>query len=149
MDIIHHKVVDARLLDTVARAALGNATCGVSTGADSRIHLLAANPPEQQRASDVLNCFGALRLTASATRLKVGDADPVIRCRDERIAADEQLGYLVLRAGEELMRGALAIKNGACTFTLSQPEASRHIVLMYRLRGNFASGAVEVNVEPS
>ena len=149
MDIIHHKLLDARLLDTVARAALGNATCGVSTGVDSRIHLLAANLPEQQRASDVLNSFGTLRLTASATRLKLGDADPVIRCRDELSAADEQLGYLVLRAGEELMRGALAIKNGACSLTLSEPDVSRYTVLMYRLRGNYASGALEIVVEPS
>lgn len=147
MDIINHQVFDARLLDAVARAALGNATCGVSTGAVSRIHLLAKNLPEQQRASDVLNSFGLLRVTASAAKLTVGEADPIIACHDERIAADEQLGYLALRGGKEAMRGALAVKNGACSLTLTQPTAARYLIFMYRLRGNYASGAVEIRVE--
>lgn len=149
MDIINHKSFDARLLDAVARAALGNATCGVSTGADSRIHLLAENMPEQQRASDVLNNFGRLVLTASATRLTAGEADPVISCRDEQIAADDQLAYLVLRADEETMRGALNVVAGACSLTLSQPTAAQYTIFFYRLRGNFASGAVEIHVDPA
>lgn len=147
MDIISPEVLDARLLDEVARAALGKATCGVSVGSDSRIHLLAKNLPEQQRASDVLMRFGLLRLTASAERLKAGAADPVIRCRDELIAADERLGFLVLRAGEALMKGSLDIRNGKFSLTLPQPIAAQYTVFFYRNRGNYASGALEINVE--
>ncbi len=147
MDIVNPKILDARLLDAVARAALGDATCGVSTGADSRIHLLAHNLPEQQRASDVLNNFGALALTASAKRLTAGAADPVISCRDELIAADEQIGYLVLRGDEEIRRGVLDVAQGLCSLTLSQPTAAEYTVFLYRLRGNFASGALDIGVD--
>ena len=147
MDIVSQKAIDPRLLDAVARAALGNATCGVSTGADSRIHLLANTLPEQQRAKDVLNRFGTLRLGSSATSLRAGAADPVITCRDERIAGDAQLGYLVLRAGEERMRGTLDIVNGECSLTLTQPTAAPYTIFLYRLRGDYASGVVEIRVD--
>lgn len=147
MDIVSQNVFDARLLDAVARAALGNAICGVSTGSDSRIHLLAKNLPEQQRASDVLNRFGSLRLAASAAAMKAGAADPVITCRDDRIASDAQLGYLALRAGEELMRGTLDVANGECSLTLAQPSAALYTIFLYRLRGDYASGAVDIRVD--
>lgn len=147
MDIISPEVLDARLLDEVARAALGKATCGVSVGSDSRIHLLAMNLPEQQRASDVLMHFGLLRLTASAEKLEAGAADPVIHCRDALIAKDERLGFLVLRAGEALMKGSLDIRNGKCSLTLPQPIAAQYTVFFYRNRGNYASGALEIKVE--
>lgn len=147
MDIVNPKILDARLLDAVARAALGNATCGVSTGSGSRIHLLAHNLPEQRRASDVLNNFGALALTASANRLTAGAADPVISCRDHQIAADEQIGYLALRADEELLRGTLDVAHGVCSLTISQPTAAEYTVFFYRLRDNFASGALDIRVD--
>lgn len=149
MDISHHEAFDARLLDTVARAALGNATCGISTGADSRIHLLAKNLPQQQRASDLLSNFGMLRVTASATALTVGAADPAIVCRDEQIAADERLGYVILRSGEETRRGSLDVSEGDTSLFLSQPIAGLYTVFLYRLRGNFASGSVEIRVNPA
>lgn len=147
MDIVNHRILDARLLDAVARAALGSATCGVSTGSDSRIHLLAHNLPEQQRASDVLNNFGTLALKASATTLTAGGPDPVISCRDDQIAADEEIGYLVLRGDEEIRRGTLDVAHGVCSLTISQPSAAEYTVFFYRLRGNFASGALDIRVD--
>ena len=146
MDIVNPKIYDARLLDVVARAALGNATCGVSTGSASRIHLLSKNLPEQQRASDVLNNFGLLALRASESKPVAGAVDPVLSCQDEQIAADEQLGYLVLRAGEAYRSGALDVADGACSLTLSKATPAHYLIFMYRLRGNFASGAVEIRV---
>ncbi len=149
MDIISHRALDARLLDRVARAALGAATCGVSSGADSRIHLLTANPPDQRRASDVLNHFGRLQLEASTLSLSQGDADPVITCADEQIAADDQLGYLTLRDGEESERGRQAITEGAASISLRQPAPGDYTVLVYRLTGNFASGILRIRVDPA
>jgi len=149
MDIVNHKLLDARLLDAVARTALGNATCGVSTGATSRIHLLANNLPEQQRASDVLNNFATLALTASAITLTAGAADPVVSCRDAQIAVDKQIAYLVLRAGEEIARGALDVVQGTCSLTVTQPTAAQYTVLFYRFRGNYASGTVDIRVDPA
>ena len=146
MDVISHLVFDARLLDAVARAALGSATCGVSTGAESRIHLLSSNLADQQRASDLLNSFGSLRVTASASALKTDETAPVISCRDDQIAADQQLGYLVLRGDEVVMRGVLDVAAGACSLTLSQPSAGAYAVFFYRLRGNFASGTVDIRI---
>jgi hypothetical protein len=147
MDIINHRVVDARLLDTVARAALGNATCGVSTGAASRIHLLTTNLPEQQRASDVLNHFGMLKLETSVTSLREGEPDPTVTCRDAQIAADAQLAYLVLRDDEETGSGRLDLTDGAFSFALRKPLPGDYTVLVYRLAGNFASATVQIRVE--
>ena len=147
MEVVSQNAINPLLLDAVARAALGNATCGVSTGANSRIHLLSKNLPEQQRASDVLNRFGTLRLEASVTRLHAGEADPVITCHDERIGADTRLGYLVLRAGEAHMRGTLDITNGECSLTLTQPSADQYTVFLYRLQGDYASGGLEIRVD--
>jgi len=149
MEIISHRALDARLLDTVARAALGAATCGVSTGANSRIHLLTANPPEQQRASDVLNHFGRLELEASTLSLRQGDADPVITCADEQIAADDQLAYLTLRDGEESERGRQDVSEGAASIPLRQPAPGEYTLLVYRLAGNFASGTLRIRVDPA
>lgn len=147
MDIVSHKAHDPRLLDAVARAALGNATCGVSTGLDARIHLVSENMPEQQRASDVLHNFGMLQVTASATSLREDADDPVITCADEQIAADSQIGYLVLRDGEEWKRGRLTVVAGACSLALTPKSSASYNVLLYRLRGNFASAAVEISIE--
>lgn len=149
MDIVSHKAQDPRLLDAVARAALGNATCGVSTGVDARIHLVSENMPEQQRASDVLHNFGMLQVTASATSLRENDADPVITCADEQIAADPRIGYLVLRDGEEWKRGQLTVVDGACSLVLTPSSAARYTVLLYRLRGNFASASIDIHIEPA
>lgn len=146
MDIISRQAIDPRLLDEVARAALGNATCGVSTGTDARIHLLADNMPEQQRASDVLRNFGLLQLTASATSLREDEGNPVITCADDAIAADEQIGYLVLRDDEVMKRGTLAVVDGACSLELAPSPAADYVVLLYRLRGNFASGSVAIHI---
>ncbi|MDE2636249.1 MAG: hypothetical protein OXI30_07770 [Chloroflexota bacterium] len=149
MDIVRRKAQDPRLLDAVARAALGSATCGVSTGPDARIHLVSENMPEQQRASDVLHNFGMLQVTASATSLREDDADPVLTCADAQIAADLRLGYLVLRDGEEWKRGQLTVVDGACSLVLTPSSAADYIVLLYRLRGNFASASVEIRVDPA
>ncbi len=149
MDIISHEPVDARLLDAVARAALGKATSGVSTGPTSRIHLLAMNMPEQQRASDVLNNFGSLTLIASTTAMSAGAPDPVISCADDAIAADAQVAWLALRGDEEIKRGTLKVVNGACSLRLTKPKAGHYTILFYRLRGNFASGTAEFRVDPA
>lgn len=147
MDIVSRKAQDPRLLDAVARAALGNATCGVSTGPDARIHLVSQNMPEQQRASDVLHNFGMLQLTTSATSLREGDADPVVTCADEQIAADERIAYLVLRDGEEWKRGQLTVVDGVCSLTLTPKSAADYIVLLYRLRGNFVSASLAIRID--
>lgn len=148
MEIIAQSNRDTVMLDAVARAALGIATCGVSVGGGmSRIHLLNHNLPEQQRASDVLNHFGSLSLTASMTRLNAGDADPVIRCADERIAADSQLAYLLLRDDAITAQGKLDVSEGQASLTLSALAAGVHDVFIYQLAGQFASGALRIHVD--
>ena len=150
MDIIRHRDLHNRLLDIVAREALGQSTCGVSTGGgSSRIHLLDGNPPEQQRASDVLKNFGSLAATATVTALTEGEADPQIGCRDALIADDDRLGYVILRDGVSSMRGKGELQNGVFSLTLRQLKAGDYTVFFYRLRGNFASGALQIRVDPA
>jgi hypothetical protein len=149
LDIVRHKEHNPRLLDEVARAALGGATCGISTGGAARIHLVSENLPEQQRASDVLHNFGMLQLGASATSLREDDNDPVITCADEQIAADERIGYLILRDGDEWKRGQLSVLAGICSLALTPSSAAEYTVLLYRLRGNFASASIDIHVKPA
>ena len=149
MDIIAHSNLNAVMLDAVARAALGKATCGISVGGGrSRIHLVNHNLPEQQRASDVLNHFGSLSLSADMARLNAGDADPVIRCADERIAADSRLAYLILRDGAISSQGRVDVNRGQVSLTLSALEVGIHDVFLYQLAGQYASGALRIHVGP-
>ena len=148
MDITGQTNLNSAMLDAVARAALGKATCGVSVGGGlSRIHLMTHNLPEQQRASDLLNQFGSLSLAADLTRMKVGQADPVVRCADERIAADSQLAYLLLRDDEVIAQGKLAVIAGQASLTLSALDAGVHDVFLYQLAGQFASGSLRIRVD--
>ena len=149
MDIIAHSSLNTVMLDVVARAALGNATCGVSVGGGrSRIHLVNHNPPEQQLASDVLNHFGSLLLSADKTRLTAGAAAPVVRCADERIAADSRLAYLVLRDGAISAQGRVEVNRGQVALTLPALEVGIHDVFLYQLAGQFASGVLRIRVDP-
>lgn len=148
MDIIAQSNLNAAMLNAVARAALGRATCGVSVGGGlSRIHLLNHNLPEQQRASDVLNHFGTLSLTAERSRISAGDANPIVSCADERIAADRQLAYQVYRDGEIIAQGKLDVIGGKASLTLSAPEIGVHDVFLYQLAGQFASGSLQIQVD--
>ncbi len=148
MDITGQTNLNSAMLDAVARAALGKATCGVSVGGGlSRIHLMTHNLPEQQRASDLLNQFGSLSLAADLTRMEVGQADPVVRCADERIAADSQLAYLLLRDDEVIAQGKLAVIAGQASLTLSALDAGVHDVFLYQLAGQFASGSLRIRVD--
>lgn len=148
MDIIGQSNLNTAMLNAVARAALGKATCGVSVGGGlSRIHLMNHNLPDQQRASDVLNQFGTLSVTADLTNMRAGDADPVVRCADERIAADSQLAYLVLRDDDVITQGKLAVIGGQASLTLSAPEVGLHDVFLYQLAGQFSSGSLRIQVD--
>lgn len=148
MEIIAQGNLNSAMLNAVARVALGQATCGVSVGGGaSRIHLMNHNPPEQQRASDVLNHFGSLSLTADQSRMSAGGADPVVSCADTRIATDSQLAYLVLRDEAIIAQGRLDVIGGQCSLTLSAPEVGVHDVFLYQLAGQFASGSLRIQVD--
>lgn len=150
MDIIAHSNLNLEMLNEVARAALGPATCGVSAGGgQSRIHLVNHNLPEQQRASDALNHFGSLSLGADRTRMRAGDPDPVVRCADARIAADRQLAYLILRDGAVIARGKLDVTGGKASLTLPEPAHGVYDLFLYQLAGQFASGALRIQVDAS
>lgn len=148
MDIVSRTTLQAVMLDAVARSALGVATCGVSVGGGrSRIHLMNDNLPEQQRASDVLNHFGSLAVSADLAAMVAGDANPIVSCRDEMAASDSKLAYLALRGEDVILKGTLDQVDGAFALTLTALEAGIHDVLLYRLTGNFASGLAQIRVD--
>ena len=147
MDVSRHVEVPALLLDAVARDVLGEATSGISVGGGkSRIHLLDNGAINRQRATRVLSNFGALRLSASATHLDQGAADPVIRCRDSVISGDSALGYLVTLDGEIYATGSDDVTAGEIALTLSRPEAGEYAVFVWRKRGNYASAIINITV---
>lgn len=148
MDITSKGAFDARLLDHIARRVLGRATSGISVGGDfSRIHLLNGDGANQRRASDILNHFNTLQLLESNTSMREGEADPVIRCRDQAIANDEDVGYLLMFDGEVYAKGSDRVISGQLSLTLSSPAAGAYSVFVYRLRGNYASASVQIVVE--
>ena len=147
MDVSRNIEAPARALDAVARDVLGEATCGVSVGGGrSRIHLLDASALNRQRAKDILSNFGALQLSASATTLDRGAADPVISCRDSAISGDSELGYLVTLDGEVYAEGADQVASGGISLTLRRPEAGAYAVFVWRKRGNYASAIMNITV---
>lgn len=147
MDVSGNVEMPALSLDAAARDILGEATSGVSVGGGrSRIHLLDAGALNRQRATKILSNFGALQLSASATNLDQGAADPVIRCRDSAISGDSELGYLVTLDGEVYATGNDIVATGEVSLTLSRPEAGEYAVFVWRKRGNFASAILHITV---
>ncbi len=148
MDISSAGTFEAVLLDHIARQIIGRGTSGISVGGGiSRVHLLNDSAANQRRASDILNHFNTLQMEKTAISMKAGEADPIIRCRDQAIAKDQDLGYLVLYDGEVLAKGSDSVDSGQLTMTLSRPAAGTYSVFVYRLRGNFASATVQIVVE--
>ena len=54
-----------------------------------------------------------------------------------------------MRDGEVVERGRAALANGAAALTLNNLAAGVHDVFLYRLTGNYASGAVRIKVDPA
>ncbi|MDE2857160.1 MAG: hypothetical protein OXN94_04840 [Chloroflexota bacterium] len=148
MDITSAGTFDAVLLDHIARRVMGRATSGISVGGGfSRIHLLNDTAANQRRASDILNHFNTLQLLETRTSMREGEADPVIRCRDQAIANDEDIGYLLMFDGEVYAEGSDSVISGELSLTLSRPAAGSYSVFVYRLRGNYASASVQIVVK--
>ncbi len=142
MDIKMRHTLDTRLLDIVARGVLGAATIGVSAGDRmARIHLASANPPEQQRASDLLHNFGALSLGPGVAP-QIAGASAVFSVSGGRLAADEQVAYAILSAAETALAGQAALADGAISLDLSELAAGDYTLVVYRIRDNCASGSV-------
>lgn len=147
MDIISQSALPVSFLDVAARHALGEATSGVSAGGGtSRIHLLDASLTNQKRAGDVLNHFGALRVTADKTTMTEGEADSVVSCHDAVIANDAELGYLALLDDEIYAQGRERVLSGRVSLTLDSPTAGVYVIYLYRRGGNYASGHVRITV---
>lgn len=148
MDIISKGTFEAVLLDHIARRVMGRATSGISVGGGfSRIHLLNDSAANQRRASDILNHFNTLQLIETRTGMKEGEADPVIRCRDQAIANDADIGYLILFDGAFYAKGSESVVSGELSLALSRPAAGAYSVFVYRLRGNYASASIQIVVQ--
>ena len=148
MDVIRNATLPLAMLDHLAREILGASSCGVSVGGGrSRIHLVDANPAHQQRCADMLSHFDALQLSASASSLNAGAADPVIRCSDAALGADSDIGYLVTLDDEVYASGRDKVVSGAIALTLRDPAPGDYAVFVFRLRGNYASGTQRIRVE--
>lgn len=150
MDIVGRAKLNIHMLDAVARAALGAAICGVSVGAGvSRIHLKSHNLPNQKRASEVLSNIGALALVSGASRADIESAEPHISCCSDLISGDRALGYLRLQDDEIVEQGKVELIAGELRWTLRGLTAGVHEVFLFRLAGNYASGALRIRVKAS
>jgi len=150
MDIVQHNSLPIAPLDALARAVLGAATYGVSVGEGStRIHLQAGDLPAQRRASDLLKHFDSLRVSASSGQLIAGGAGSTIRCQDERLAGDRQLAYVVLRDGVLVAQGRSAVADGQWQWQLRPDKPGALHLLVYRRRGDYASGLLQIEVAAS
>ena len=148
MDIIIRRALDTRLLNALAREALGAATIGVSVGANmSRIHLPNGNPPEQQRASDLLTTFGALTLSATSQTRRSSEGGPTFTFRADLTADDQHVAFLVLSADEIVHSGQATLARGEFSLTLDDLETGDYQLFVHRLRENYASGSATIRIE--
>lgn len=146
MDIIMKRALDARMLDIVARGALGAATVGVSVNEGmSRVHLPQGNPPEQGRASDLLSNFGALRLTPGTAPRSSG-APHIFSLGAGVFAEDEQIAFAVAGADAVVQIGRAAAANNQISLDLSELAAGDYSVIVYRLRDTYASGMLPIRI---
>lgn len=148
MDIIGVGTFETVALDHIARQIIGRGTSGISVGAGlARIHLINDSASNQRRASDILNHFERLRMLDDVISAREGQAAPVIRCRDLAIAKDTEIAYLVLLAGQVQAQGLQSVVSGELSFTIERPTAGSYRVFVYRTRGNYASGSVQIVVQ--
>ena len=147
MDIVSRAIWESAILNHVARAILGHATSGVSVGGDgSRIHLNDPAEANQRRASDIFNHEGSLSLSCDSESIVAGAPDPVISCADSAIAYDSQLAYLVMRDGDLHAHGQAPVIKGSWEFRLTKPAPGAWDIVAFRLKGNHASGSVNIAV---
>lgn len=146
MEIKIGAALEPRLLDIVARGALGGATVGVSICEGmSRVHLPHGNPPEQQRASDLLNNFGALTLMLERAPAAAGSPYS-IRVSGGFFAVAEPLAYALLRADAVVASGRAELSAGLLALDFSRQDAGEYELLVYRLRDSFASGIMRLRI---
>ena len=142
MDVIKESTVNIYLLDTVARAILGDNISGVSAGPRAVIHLLNDSPSNQVIANTILNQYGSLSVVADKTAMIEGDDDPVITVA----STDAELGYFVLLDDEEYDSGDVTVITGVATLNLVDPVAGIYQIFVYRKTGDFASGSIQIIV---
>ncbi len=150
IDISHVTKLNPLVIDLIVREAIPE-TIGLSTGSYGTIVHLPddAEAADQALASDIMEAFGNLVVTADKTTMTEGDADPIITCADASISGDADVGYVVLLDGIEYASGIDTVDAGVVTLTLASPVAGVYEVFIYRQTGNYASGSVVITVSPA
>ena len=143
IDITVNSVYDIVILDSFARAILGENTPGCSVSSKSTIHLVDdANTSSQNKAQKIFDNWGNLSPDASVSNMIVGASDPTIT----QTSADSDLAYAVLLDGQLYSSGTVAVVAGTATLTLVDPEAGVYDIYFARTTGNFASGSATITV---
>jgi hypothetical protein len=146
MEITTDTIIEITFLDTIARDILDIATDGVVVGGNSRIVLNDTSQDNQDKAQNILDNFGSLTVTASATNINEGDADPIITCDDVAIANDTEIGWVVIADGELYADGITDVTAGTSTLTLTAPTYGVYDIYLYRLVSDYSSGSITVTV---
>lgn len=146
MDMYSDQPMHPVALDKMVRLALGEATTGISVGRGTRVHLSDSSPDRQLIARAILDAYATLPVRASASVLTEDDPAPQIVCASALIADDGQMGYVVLLDGEIYAEGVTPIIAGGVTLNLIDPVAGVYDVFLFRQRGDYACGMVQIHV---
>jgi len=148
IDVTRFIQIELDALHTIAHALLTESAVSTNNSNHTRIHLPDSAPAsEQTTAQAILDQYETLPVSASATALTEGDADPTITCDDSVIAGDTEMGYVVLLDGDLYADGTTPVNSGEASLTLVSPVAGTYDVYVYRLTGDYASGSVQLIVE--
>jgi len=147
IDIQRTIAIQSPVVSNIADAVLTESAVSTNNSNHTRIHLPdGATTAQQSIAQSILDNYGALPVSASATALSEGDSDPVMTCDDSSIVSDSDMGYVVLLDGDIYAEGTTSVDSGEATLTLVSPIAGVYEVFLYRRTGNYASGSIQITV---
>ena len=133
-------------LDTIARAILGDNTAGVSVGDYSAIVLLADTPELIETATNILNGYQLVTVTADPETMTEGAGDVTITCNDPLIAGDGDAGYVVLLDGALFASGRDTVTAEGVELSLPDPMDGEYTIYIYRVASPYQSGFTHVTV---
>lgn len=145
-NITNQSILPIVALDKISRLVLGSDVLGCSVSDTSIIHLEdTASASTENQAGKIMDNWGNLNPSPSASSMVVGDADPTIT----QTSADSDLEFVVTLDGNLYSSGTVTVTAGTATLTLVDPEDGEYIIYFARSSANFASGSTTITVTES
>lgn len=140
-DVTFIKDVPISVLAAAIELALPLKTSGVSSGAGRCVvHLLAANPSDEQVAANVIAQAGTLTVNRDTGYINAnGSETATITCATDQAS----MAYVVTREGQVYSTGTAQAAGGVVTLTLATNVVGTYVVSLIHPSG-IGSGSVTI-----